>query len=173
MNTLSSLVVPTVLALVGIYGIRNKTDVYDALVSGATDGLRILSRILPSVVALFCAIYMLRASGALDIICKLFSPIMNLLGIPPECAPLAMLRPLSGSAALALGSEIIGANGAETYVGRVAAVMLGASETTFYTIAVYFGAIKLNKTRHAIPAALIADVAGFAASAFAVRLLWG
>ncbi len=170
MNTISALIVPLVLGLVGTYGIYKKTDIYDALVTGATDGLRILARILPSVVALFCAIYMLRASGALDYICRFLSPITDLLGNPSECAPLALMRPLSGTAALALGSEIILSNGADSYVGRVAAVMLGASETTFYTIAVYFGSIKLNKTRYAIPAALIADIAGFTAAAFAVRL---
>ncbi len=173
MNYISSLTVPLVISFVGIYGIYKKTDVYDSLVAGAADGLRILARILPSVVALFCAIYMLRASGALDYICRILAPITDIFGIPSECAPLILIRPLSGSAALALGSEIILTNGADSYVGRVAAVMLGASETTFYTIAVYFGAIKLTKTRYAIPAALIADIAGFIAAALSVRLFFG
>ena len=172
MNTISSLTVPLILAAIGAYGIYKKTDIYDALVCGASDGLRILSRILCSVIALFCAIYMLRASGALEFLCKLLKPVTDIFGIPSECAPLVLLRPLSGSAALALGSVIIASNGADSYVGRVAAVMLGASETTFYTIAVYFGSLNIHKTRYSVPAALIADAAGFCAAAIAVRIFF-
>ncbi|MBQ6902254.1 MAG: spore maturation protein [Oscillospiraceae bacterium] len=172
MNTLTSLTVPVTLLLIGGYGVYKKTDVYDALIHGAGDGIKLLFRILPSITALFCAIYMLRASGALDIICSIMSPITSFFGIPEECSPLLLLRPLSGSAALAFGSDIIKTCGVNSLAGRTAAVMLGASETTFYTISVYFGAIGLNRTRHAIPAALCADVAGFIASAIAVRLFF-
>lgn len=170
MNLLTSLIVPVILLCVGIYGVYKKVDVYDALVTGATDGLSILLKILPGVVALFVAIHMMRASGALDFICRLLSPVSNFLNIPSQTLPLALMRPLSGSAALALGSDIIAQNGVDSYVGRVAAVMLGASETTFYTIAVYFGALRIKNMRYCIFAALAADLACFVAAAFAVRL---
>ena len=165
MNTLTALTVPIVLLLVGGFGLYKKTDIYDALVTGAGDGLRLLTRILPSVVALFVAIYMLRASGALDFICSLLAPAAGLLGIPRECTPLILLRPLSGSAGLAFGSEIMKNCGVDSYVGR--------TETTFYTIAVYFGATGIKHTRHAVPAALCADLSGFIAAALAVRLFFG
>lgn len=172
MSTATALTIPITLLLVGGYGLYKKTDIYDCLIQGAGDGLKLLCRILPSITALFCAIYMLRASGALDFICSLLSPVTNLLGIPQECTPLMLLRPLSGSGALAFGSDIMKTCGVDSYAGRAAAVMLGASETTFYTITVYFGAIGLNRTRHAVPAALCADLAGFVAAALAVRLMF-
>ena len=116
---------------------------------------------------------MLRASGALDALTRLLAPLFSLLGIPVETAPLMLLRPVSGSGALAVAGELIGEYGADSLIGRTAAVMLGSTETTFYVIAVYFGAVGIKKTRYAIPAALCADLTGFVASAFAVRLLWG
>lgn len=172
MNTFTALIVPIILLSVGVYGIVKKVDIYDALVTGAKDGLDVVIKIAPSVVALFVSIHMLRASGALDFICDLLSPVAEILGLPSEVLPLMLLRPLSGSAALALGSEIIMTNGVDSFVGRVTAVMLGASETTFYTIAVYFGALKIKNTRYAVPAALLADLAGFCAAAFSVRLFF-
>lgn len=172
LNLISSLSVPIIISFTAVYALFKKVDVYDSLVCGAEDGLSILAKMLPSIVALFCAIHMMRASGALDFICMILKPVSDFLGIPSECTPLMLLRPLSGSAALAYGSEIIASNGADSYIGRVCAVMLGASETTFYTIAVYFGSLKIRDTRYAIPAALCADFAGFAAAALAVRLFF-
>ncbi|MBR5542626.1 MAG: spore maturation protein [Oscillospiraceae bacterium] len=172
MNSFSSLIVPLILTFIGLYGIYRKVDIYDALVAGATEGLATVAKIAPSVVALFVAIHMLRASGALEFICSLLSPIASFSGLPPENLPLALLRPLSGSAALAIGRDIMANTGADSFPGRIAAVMLGASETTFYTIAVYFGALRLKGTRHAIPAALAADLAGFVASALAVKIFF-
>lgn len=172
MNTFTALIVPLILLSIGVYGIIKKVDIYNALVTGAKDGLDVVIKIAPSVVALFVAIHMLRASGALDFICGLLSPLAKAFGLPSEVLPLMLLRPLSGSAALALGSEIIMTNGVDSYVGRVAAVMLGASETTFYTIAVYFGALKIKNTRYAPVAALLADLAGFCAASFAVKLFF-
>ena len=114
---------------------------------------------------------MLRASGALAALETAFSPMFLWLGIPPETAALIFIRPFSGSGALAVGSELIGTYGADSQIGRTAAVMLGSTETTFYTIAVYFGAVGIKKTRHAIPAALCADFVGFFVAAMTVRLL--
>ena len=116
---------------------------------------------------------MFRASGAMEFLAALLSPALEKLGIPPETAPLLFIRPISGSGALAVGSEIMETYGADSYIGRVAAVMLGSSETTFYTIAIYYGSAGIVKTRYTIPAALCADLVMFWASAFAVRLLMG
>ena len=142
-----------------------------AFADGVRDGLRVLLGIFPSLAALLTAVYMLRASGALDALTGLLSPVLGALGIPAETAPLMLIRPFSGSGALAVAGELIAAEGPDSLAGRTAAVMLGSTETTFYVIAVYFGAAGVKKTRWAIPAALCADLTGFiAASAFA-RLL--
>ena len=167
-----SLLPAAFIAFAALYGALRGVDVFAAFADGVRDGLRVLLGIFPSLAALLTAVYMLRASGVLDALTGLLSPVLGALGIPAETAPLMLLRPISGSGALAVGSELIGEFGPDSYIGRVAAVMLGSTETTFYVIAVYFGAAGIKKTRWAVPAALCADLAGFAASAFAVRLLF-
>lgn len=170
---LSSLVLPAVLAGVAAYGAGRRTDVYGALTRGAGEGLSTLLRILPALVGLLTAVSMLRASGAMEFLSQLCAPVLEFLGLPPEVLPLMLVRPVSGSGALAAASEVIAACGTDSYPGRVAAVMLGSTETTFYTIAVYFGSAGIHRTRHAIPAALTADLTGFLASAWTVRLFFG
>lgn len=171
--SLSELVIPLLLCFVGVYGAARRVDVYAALTKGAEEGLGALLRVLPALVALLSAVYMLRASGATDWLARLLAPLLDALGIPPECAPLLLVRPISGSGALALGGELIERYGADSCVGRVAAVMLGSSETTFYTVAVYCGAAGVTRTRHTIPAALCADAVMFVCSAWAVRVVFG
>lgn len=170
---LSALVIPFLLAGTALFGLWRKVDIYHALATGAENGLTVLVRILPTLVCLLTAVSMLRASGALEWFSELCSPLLNALGIPPETMPLMLIRPVSGSGALAVGSELIERFGPDSYLGRVAAVMLGSSETTFYTVAVYFGAAGIRRIRHTIPAALTADFMGFFASALAVRLFFG
>ena len=170
---LSALLVPALLCFTACFASARGVDVYAALTSGAAEGLNVLLRILPSLVALLSAVCMLRASGALEALSALLAPLLSALGIPSEVAPLLFIRPIPGSGALAVGTEIMSEAGVDTYVGRVAAVMLGSSETTFYTIAVYYGAAGITKTRYTIPAALCADAVMFLASAWAVRLLMG
>ena len=169
----SSLVVPLLLAAVAVYGMGKRVDVYGALTHGAEEGLSVLLRIIPALVGLLTAVSMLRASGAMECFSRLCAPLLETLGLPPEVMPLMLIRPISGSGALAVGTDLMTSCGPDSYVGRVAAVMLGSTETTFYTIAVYFGSAGIHRTRHAVPAALAADLAGFAASAFAVRLFFG
>ena len=169
----SAYLVPLLLAFTVLFGLWKRVNVYDALSLGAREGLDILLGILPNLVGLMTAVYMLRASGLMDALGGLMAPALVRLGIPPETAALLFIRPVSGSGALAVGSELMASHGPDSYVGRVAAVMLGSTETTFYTIAVYFGSAGIRKTRYAIPAALIADLAGFMAAALAVRLLFG
>lgn len=169
---MSDLIVPLLLSAVAIYGLARRVDVYAALTHGAEEGLQTLLRIIPALVGLLTAVAMLRASGALEWLTALFAPLLRILGIPPETAPLLLIRPVSGSGALAVGTELMRSYGPDSYIGRVAAVMLGSTETTFYTIAVYFGSAGITRTRHALPAALAADLTGFAVSALAVRLLF-
>ena len=169
----SAYLIPLLLAFVAIFGVSRRVDVYSALAHGAEEGLQILLRILPALIGLLTAVHMLRASGAMEVLESALAPVLVRLGIPPETAALLVIRPVSGSGALALGSELMAAHGPDSYIGRVAAVMLGSTETTFYTIAVYFGSAGIRRTRYAIPAALAADLAGFMAAAFAVRLLFG
>lgn len=168
-----TMTVPTLLALVSIYAMFRRVDVYDALIKGAGEGLEVVVRIVPALIALLTAVHMLRASGALELAAQALAPALDLVGIPAETVGLMLVRPISGSAALGVGADIISSYGPDSYVGRVAAVMLGSTETTFYTIAVYFGAVGINKTRYAVPAALCADVAGFIAASFAVRVIFG
>ena len=173
MNLFFTMLVPLSLAGVALYAMSRRVDVYAALVQGAGDGLGTLVRILPSLVGLLTAVHMLRASGALEVVGGVLAPVLERLGIPPETVALMLVRPVSGSAALGVGAEIISAYGPDSYLGRVAAVMLGSTETTFYAIAVYFGAVGITKTRYAVPAALCADLAGFVAAAWAVRICFG
>lgn len=171
--SLSELVVPVLLCFTACYALGKRVDVYTALTRGAEEGLNILVHILPSLIALLTAVYMFRASGAMEFLALLLSPLLTALGIPPEAAPLLIIRPISGSGALAVGSELMETYGVDSYVGRVAAVMLGSSETTFYTVAVYCGAAGITRTRYTIPAALCADFVMFLLSAAAVRLFFG
>ncbi len=173
MSLLFNMMVPLIIAAVAVYGMLRRVDVYDSLVAGGKEGLATTVRVIPALVGLLTAVYMLRASGALELAASALSPVLTAVGIPAETVALMLVRPVSGSAALGVGAELITTYGVNSTVGRTAAVMLGSTETTFYTIAVYFGAIGVRKTRYAIPAALCADLAGFAASAFAVRLFFG
>lgn len=173
MEALSSLLVPVMLAGTALFAMGRKVDVYSALTHGAETGLTVMLRIIPALVGLLTAVYMFRASGAMELFGQAFAPVLELLGIPPETAPLLLIRPVSGSGALAVGTELMQQYGPDSYIGRVAAVMLGSTETTFYTIAVYFGSAGIIKTRYAIPAALMADLTGFAAAALTVRLFFG
>lgn len=169
---MTSYIIPCLLAFVVMFALGRKTDVYNALVQGAENGLNITFRIIPALVALLTGVSMLRASGALDALTGLLAPVMDLFGIPPEVTPLMFIRPLSGSGGLAVGAELMAEYGADSTIGRMAAVMLGCSETTFYTIAVYYGAAGIMKTRYTIPAAITADFAAFFGSALAVNLFF-
>ncbi len=172
MDLIFTMLVPMIIASVALYGMLCGVNVYDALIQGAKEGLEVTVRIIPALVGLLTAVYMLRASGALELAAKLLEPILVPLGIPVETLALLLVRPISGSAALGVGSELIGTYGPDSLVGRTAAVMLGSSETTFYTIAVYFGAAGIVKTRYAVPAALCSDLAAFIASAWAVSVIF-
>ena len=173
LDLMMTLVVPLTLGLVAVYAACRRVDVYDALIQGAGEGLGPLARIIPSLVGLMTAVYMLRASGALELAALALAPLLERVGLDPELLPLMLVRPISGSAALGVGAELISTYGPDSQLGRTAAVMLGSTETTFYTIAVYFGAVGITRTRYAVPAALCADLTGFLAASWAVGLLFG
>lgn len=173
MELFCAMLVPLFLAGVALWGMFRRVDLWNALTEGAGEGLQVTVRILPALIGLLTAVYMLRASGALELLEGALEPLLRVLGIPPETVPLLLVRPVSGSAALGVGAELIGTYGPDSLVGRTAAVMLGSTETTFYTVAVYFAAAKVKRTRYALPAALCADGAGFLAAAWAVRLIFG
>ena len=162
--------VPALLLGVSVLALGRRVDVYGALLEGGRQGLELVKTILPALVLLLTAVELLRASGAMEALTRLLAPAAELAGIPPELLPLALIRPLSGSAALAVGADLMAAWGPDSVVGRSAAVMLGSTETTFYTISVYFAAAGVKRSRWAVPAALIADLTGFAAAAFFARL---
>ena len=170
---MTSYIIPCLLAFVTLFALGQKIDVYNALVRGAENGLNVTFRIVPSLVGLMTAVYMLRASGALELAVLALAPLLERLGLDPELLPLMLVRPISGSAALGVGAELISTYGPDSQLGRTAAVMLGSTETTFYTIAVYFGAVGITRTRYAVPAALCADLTGFLAASWAVGLLFG
>ena len=167
---MAELIVPVLMAAAACLALRKKQDVHGLLLQGAEDGLHLLARIAPSLIVLLAAVHMLRASGTMDLLTGWLTPVFRVLGIPPETAPLVLIRPFSGSAALAVGADLIASYGPDSAVGRTAAVMLGSTETTFYTVSVYFSAAGVQKTRHTIPAALTADLTGFCVAALTARL---
>lgn len=169
---MSSLILPLIIVSVASFAMMKRVDVFNSMINGCTHGIHTLKQIVPSLITLLTAVYMLRASGVLDFLTSLTAPVFRLLGMPPEIAPLVFIRPISGSAAMAVGSELILTHGVDSLIGRTVAVMMGSTETTFYTIGVYFGAAGVSKTRYAIPAALIADLTGFIVSSLTVKLFF-
>jgi len=164
--------VPLLLFISCALTLRKKENAYDLLVSGGAEGLQLLVSILPALVMLMTAVHMLKGSGAVELFSNLAAPMFSFLGIPPETAVLVLIRPISGSAALAVGADLMRDYGVDSLVGRTAAVMLGSTETTFYTISVYFSAAGIKKTRYAVPAALFADLVGFCVASWTVRILY-
>ena len=164
--------IPGILLLAAVASLRKKENAYDILLSGAAEGLKLLTSLLPALILLLTAVHMLKASGAVEMVSKWLSPLFSLFGIPPETAMLVLIRPISGSAALAVGADIMAQYGVDSLIGRTAAVMLGSTETTFYTISVYFGAAGIKKTRYCIPAALFADAVGFFMASLTVQLFY-
>lgn len=165
-------IIPVVLGGTAIFSLIKKQSPYDALIEGGTQGLKLLISILPSLVLLLTAVRMLQSSGAMEALVSLCRPFLSWLGIPGELAPLILVRPISGSAALAVGADLMAQHGPDSSIGRCAAIMLGSTETTFYTISVYFGAAGIKKTRYAVPAALFADLTGFVMAALTERLFF-
>ena len=171
MEAMTDYIVPLLLLVSSVIALRKKENAYNLLLEGAADGLKLLLTLIPTLILLLTSITMLRASGAVDWISKLLSPVFSVFGIPPETAILVLIRPFSGSAALAAGAELMAEYGVDSYIGRTAAIMLGSTETTFYAVSVYFGAAGIKRTRYTIPAALIADFTGFFMASLTAKIL--
>lgn len=161
--------VPGLLLGISAVALGKRQEPYSLMLAGAADGLKLLKTILPTLIVLLTAVSMLRSSGAVELIGRFCAPVFQWVGIPPETAILVLIRPISGSAALAVGSELMAQYGVDSQIGRTVAVMLGSTETTFYTISVYFGAAGIRKTRYTVFAALIADFVGFFMASWTVR----
>ncbi len=172
-NLLSYFVIPIIVVGFPLYGLYKRVPVYESFVDGAREGFQVAVRIIPYLVAILFAIAMFRASGAMDALTRLLDPLLGLIGFPAEVLPMAIIRPLTGSGSAALVVDMVNQYGEDSIFVKMAAVMFGSTETTFYVIAVYFGAVNIRKTRHAVPAGLLADVAAMIIAVWTVRLLFG
>jgi len=172
-NQLSRYIIPLLLVGIPFYAlIIKKVNVYESFVDGAKDGFDIALRIIPYLVAILVAIGMFRASGAMDLLISIISPLLNIIGFPPENLPLAIMRPLSGSGSLGLFTDLVNQYGTDSLYTKIGATMFGSTETTFYVLAVYFGSVGIKKSRHALAAGLIADTVGVLSAVYICRLLF-
>ena len=172
MEVFGSYLIPILIALILLFDFLRKVPLFDTFLEGAKEGMKSTVSIAPALIGLITAVTMLKASGALDLFTAAIRPAAAFLGFPPEVMPLTLLRPVSGSGSIAILDQIFATCGPDSFAGRVASVMMGSTETTFYAIAVYFGAVGIKKTRHTIPAAITADTASFFISTLAVRLFF-
>lgn len=172
LETISLWAIPVVVAVVALYAIIKKVPVYSAFTEGAKEGFSVAIMIIPYLVAMLCAIGMLRASGALDAFCDLIAPVTNLINMPSEVLPMAIMRSFSGGGAEGLMAELLETYGTQSQIGRISSVALGSTETTFYIVAVYFGSVGVSNTRHSIAAGLLGDLASLIAATVIVNIMW-
>lgn len=172
-NILSYWILPLFISGLILFGWARGARVYDSFVEGAKEGFQVAVKIIPYLVAILVAIGMFRASGGLDLLAWVIGPITNLIGMPPETLPVALVRPLSGTAALGVMTEVMKTHGPDSFIGYMVSTFYGSTETTFYVLAVYFGAVNIKKTRHALPACLTADITGILAAILIVNLIFG
>ena len=170
-NYASAAAIPVFITIIILYGLKEKVKVFDTFLEGAKEGIEIVFKMLPTLIGIFLAIGALRNSGIIDFIVKLITPLTNLLQIPSQIMPLAMLRPISGSASIAVAVDIMQNYGVDTLTGLIASTIMGSTETTFYTIAIYTSVVGIKKTRGILLAALAADIAGMVASTVICRIL--
>ncbi len=173
MQALSVWAVPLMVCGIPLYGFIKGVPVYETFVEGGREGLQIAARILPYMIGIFVAMGVFNASGAMEMLGGLLSPILSLIGLPPEVLPLALVRPLSGSSALGITASILRDWGPDSFVGRLASTMQGSTDTTFYVLSVYFGSVGVTRSRHALVTGLCGDAVGVLASLFVCRLFFG
>jgi spore maturation protein B len=172
LENISLWAIPVLLVGIPLIGLIRKVKVYDVFVDGAKEGFDVAVKIIPFLVGMLVAIGMFRGSGAMDLLTRAISPALNAIGFPAEVFPLAVLRTLTGSGSLAITTDLIKTHGPDSLLGRTAATMYGSSETTFFVLAVYFGAVSIKRTRHAVPAALIGDVVAAVAAVLICRWMF-
>ncbi len=168
-NYISSAAIPLTILIIIVYGLLEKNKVYDTFVEGAKEGIEIVFNIFPTLIGIFVAVGALRSSGILDLIIKFIAPITNLFNIPSEIMPLALVRPISGSASMAVATDIMTTFGVDSKIGLIASTIMGSTETTLYTIAIYTSCVGVKKIRFVLAAALIADFVGMLSSV----VIWG
>ncbi|MHA3243476.1 spore maturation protein [Legionella pneumophila] len=171
-NHLSNWLFLTFIVGIPLYAAIKKVNVFDAFIIGAKQGFDVSVKLIPYLVAMMVAIGMLRASGFFSLMSQILSPALAMIGMPSELLPLALIRPFSGSASTGVMAELIHKYGGDSFIAKTAATMMGSTETTFYVIAVYFGSVGIRRTRHAIPAGLLADLAGIIALVLICRYLF-
>lgn len=171
LNYFSSLAIPLTIMIIIFYGIKEKKKTFDVFLLGAKEGIEIVVKMLPTLLGIFLAIGLLRSSGIIDFIVKLLTPITEFIEFPSEVMPLALLRPISGSASMAVAVDIMNNYGVDTLIGMISSVIMGSTETTFYTIAIYSSCVGIKKTRGILLPALLADVAGMVVSVLICRIL--
>lgn len=172
MIKISDYIIPAVVILIIVYGIFKGVNVFDEFITGAKNGFKIIYTITPALIALIFAIELMKSSGALEVLCSFLSPVTNFLGIPKELTPLTILSPISGSGSVGMFERILKDNSPDGFIGRCASVMMGSTETTFYTMTLYYGSIDIKKTRHTLPSALCADFTSFILSPKIVKLFF-
>ncbi len=169
---MTSYIIPFIIMIIIVLGLIRKGDVFSPFLEGAREGLRLAIDIFPNILGIMTAIYMLRSSGAIELLSAFLTPVLKPLRFPPEVIPLAVLRPVSGSGALSIVKDILETYGPDSYIGRVASVMMGSTETTFYTVALYFGVAGIKNIRHTLKAALAADITGIILSIIICNLFF-
>lgn len=170
-NYLSAAAIPIIILIILYYGIKEKQKVFDCFLEGATEGVKIVVSLFPTLIGIFLAVGALRTSGILDFIIGIISPVTDLLKIPSQILPLAMLRPISGSASMGVAVDIMKQYGVDTTLGMITSVIMGSTETTFYTIAIYTACVKVKKIRFVLVAALLADLAGMIGSVIICQIM--
>lgn len=168
---ISSIAMPLIILLIILYGVSEKNKVFDTFLKGAKEGLEIVIGLFPTLLGIFLAVGALRISGIIELIVKVIEPVLNTLNIPAQIMPLALLRPISGSASMAVATDIMTQYGVDSKIGLIASVIMGSTETTFYTIAIYTSSVGIKKTRCVLVAALIADIVGMIASVVICRIM--
>lgn len=168
---MSEFVLPIIITFIVCYGLFKKIDVFETFVCGVQKGIEISIKIFPTILGLVTAVYMLRASGAIEFLSEFLYPVTSILGIPKECTPLVLLKPISGGGGLAIGSDILKNHGADSYIGRVASIMLASSETSFYTMSLYYGSLGISKMKYTVICALTADLTAFIVASHVAKFM--
>ncbi len=173
MDVVSRWAIPLIFAGVLSYALCRKIDVYGVFLDGAKEGMEIAVKILPFVVSIFVALGIFRDSGAMALLARVLAPVLRPLGVPADILPLMLIRPLSGAGAMAITAELLRHHGPDSYVGRLASTLQGSTDTTFYILSVYFGAVGIRRIRHALVVGLLADLMGFVLAILFVRVVFG
>jgi spore maturation protein B len=169
-SAISIWAIPTLIAGIPLYGVCKRVKVYESFVTGAKEGFQVGIRIIPYLVAIMVAVGMLRGAGAIDLLSRWLDPLLSLVGMPTEILPLAIMRPLSGSGSMGIVAELVKTHGPDSFIARLAASAYGSTETTFYVLAVYFGAVGIKKARHAVLTGLVADIVSLIAATIICRM---